>query len=214
MRGKKIIPIIVLILNGINLFCQNTTFQEIRSKVEVDSKSDIISGQKLEDTLFINASIIVLKSYSELMNIKFEFIQKNIKTMMAARPAFGTVLKKREKRSYKIIISTNPSNNSEQLFHQISINAYVGILSHEFAHLTCYNNKTSLQLIIYGIGYYFNRRKIERETDQIAIQHGFGKELLEYNRFIYNCNLVSKKYLNNKKKNYLSINEIEMIIDK
>jgi hypothetical protein len=214
MRPLLVALIVLLVFGGINIFCQNISFNQIRGIREVDTESNIKGNHIYFDSLLISAALLVSKKYPELKKVNIEFHYKNIKTMMAARPLCGSLLLKKNKRKYEIIVSTNSTNNSDKLFQQLSINSFAGILSHEFAHLLCYNQKSGLQLLYYGIYYFFNKKEVERETDQIAIQRGFGIELLEYDQYIFNSNLVSKKYLKNKIKNYLSINEIEMIIDK
>jgi len=213
-KHLKLFLIIALIFRVITTFCHDASIIEITKSGNFNTFTNYDRNQYYLDSSFINAALIVLKRYPELENIKIKYIKKNINTMMAARPVIGSTLKQMGKRKYKIITSTNPKNKSEKLFRQISINAYEGILSHEFAHILCYSKKTGVQLIFYSIAYPFKKRKIERETDQIAIDRGFGKELIEYNQFIITSNLVSKKYLKNKERNYLSIKEIEKIIYK
>jgi hypothetical protein len=210
----KILIVLVLIIRG---YFDNNCYAKILSgnseTREFDSITKIICRQGNIDTTFIIASKIVLNKYPELENIHIEFVNRDIKTMMAARPTLLSFFKQREKRNYIIIISTNLKNSSKLFFRELSANAKVGIISHEFAHILCYNNQSGFQLLFYGVKYLFNKREIERETDKITIHHGFGKNLIEYVQFVYNSNLVSKSYLDLKKRNYLSINEIKEISD-
>jgi hypothetical protein len=213
MNQRTIILVVFFLLGSLIAYNQENSFADTIFIDIVNSLSKAKSNQKILDTKIMLATNSVSNKYPELKNIHVEFIRKNIKTMMAARPTLLSAFRKKEKRKYSIIISTNPDNNSELFFDQLSYTATIGIISHEFAHILTYNNKTGVQLLLYGEKYLFIKRKIERETDKITVLHGFGKELIEYDQHIYKSSLVSKKYLKLKSRNYLSINEIQTIND-
>jgi hypothetical protein len=207
---NKRILLVILLLIVVNRYsnCQNN------SKQKFDEIKNNNICNKAFDTTFIKASNIASAAYPELQDISIVFKRGEIKTIMAARPIFLAIFHKSSKREYQIILSNSKQNDCEQLFCQISMSALIGILGHEYAHLLTYNDKSSIQLVFYAVNYLFNKKKIERETDLIAIKKGFGKNLLEYNLYVTNCNFVSKKYLKNRENNYLSINEIREKINR
>jgi len=178
-----------------------------------DKKSDTLEfGCNNEfDSLFLYAHGIALSAYPELNNTSIIYKKAKIKTIMAARPVIWTVFNKKDKRKYKIVLSNNPKNNSDSIFCQISKLALIGILGHEYAHLLSYNEMSTVKLAFFGIKYVINKKKIERETDSMAIQRGFGNELLEFNRFVNESKFVSKNYIERRQNYYLSVNEIERI---
>jgi hypothetical protein len=58
-----------------------------------------------------------------------------------------------------------------------------GLLAHELSHLEVYERMSWITLAFYGLRYSLSdsfKRTVEREADLLAIQHGFGKELLMY----------------------------------
>ena len=63
-------------------------------------------------------------------------------------------------------------------------------------------------MVLFGIKYLFMKRKVERYTDIIAIEHGMGKQLYDLNMFIRYNPSTDKKYLRFKEKNYLNPEEI------
>lgn len=61
-----------------------------------------------------------------------------------------------------------------------------GLLAHELSHLEVYERMNWITLAFYGLRYSFSdtfKRTVEREADLLAIQHGFGKELLAYREY-------------------------------
>jgi hypothetical protein len=186
---------------------------QIQLQQRFDEVHNTFGFSKRFDSLFFHASTIAFSAYPELKNIEIVYKEGQLKTIMAARPILLSIFRQKSKRKYKILLSNNSINNCEQLFCQIPAPALTGILGHEYAHLLTYNNKSSVQLILYAFKYLFNKKDIERETDLITIKHGFGKELIDYNIYILNSDLVSKRYLKKRHNNYLSINEIHESID-
>jgi hypothetical protein len=187
------------------------TLSNTQTKPEIEY-GNVLNSYKCNnsfDSIFIESLNIALSAYPELKDVQIHYEKRQLKTIMAARPYLINLFRSKDKKTYKIILSNNIENHCDELFCKIPEKALIGILGHEMAHILSYYNKSTFQLICYGVKYFFNKKQIERETDFLAIKHGFGEELLEYNIFVLNSNLVSKKYLKNRQINYLSINEIE-----
>lgn len=58
-----------------------------------------------------------------------------------------------------------------------------GLLAHELSHIEVYERMSWPMLALYGLRYSLSdsfKRMVEREADMLAIQHGFGDELLAY----------------------------------
>ena len=180
---------------------------------ELDSIYHVYGNKKVFDSAMLIPSLLAISYYPELKNARIQFRHKKIPTLMAARPAPGSLLRKREKRLYLIIISTNPDNHSHTLFQNMSVSSKTGIIGHEYAHLLEYEKKSNFGLILYGIQYFFARRKIERETDMTAISRGLGNEMLEYTLHLKTSRLISRKYHKRKKKYYLSAAEIRNLVE-
>jgi hypothetical protein len=152
--------------------------------------------------------LVALSFYPQLKNvpISFEF-GKTIATM-TAQPKLSSFFKSQEKRDYKITINTTKS--AKDILNNLSFNALVGWIGHELAHITQYMEKSNGGLLLTGMSYLIPgyRKKFERETDLIAIQHYMGFALYEGVKYTMCCSGASsshKAYLN---KYYLSPEEI------
>lgn len=147
--------------------------------------------------------------FPELDGSKIEVRRKKITTMMAARPKRNFLFLGRDNRTYVLLITNKGSMNADSVYNELSSCAIIGVLGHELSHIVTYTEKSGSELVFFGIRYFFNRKKIEAETDLIAIEHGFGQGLVEYTHTIHHSPFVNKKYLQRKKKYYLSANELE-----
>jgi Zn-dependent protease with chaperone function len=61
-----------------------------------------------------------------------------------------------------------------------------GLLAHELSHIEVYERMNWFILAMYGLRYSLSdsfKRTVEREADMLAIQHGFGEELLAYREY-------------------------------
>lgn len=97
--------------------------------------------------------------------------------------------------------------------HNIPEDALEAIMAHELVHSEDYYNGSTIRTII-PIGVKVSKKKsraqYERKTDLKTIMYGYGKGLISYKKFQYP--LLSPKQLERKKKEYLTIEEIELIL--
>lgn len=148
--------------------------------------------------------LIALSRYPELAHVKIEFVFKKIATTMAARPCSNVLFRKGGNRDYRIFINTDAEKIKGVLLHQVPFNAQVGIIGHELAHILDYESKSAGGLVVTGIRYVSKkfRSRMEKETDQIAIQRGFGWQLYAFTDYLFTCKEVPASYLEYKKKVY------------
>ena len=158
----------------------------------IDSLNAELGVNKRFDSLMHKPALLALAHYPELRTTHIEYRYKKLPTLMAARPAFDFLFRSSKKRRYIIFISNNPENNSRQLFRNMSLTAKTGILGHEYAHILEYEKLSNLGMLWYSVNYFMNRRKIERETDRMAIERGLGNEMLEYTTHIKTSQLISR----------------------
>ncbi|EAQ50733.1 MULTISPECIES: hypothetical protein [Leeuwenhoekiella] len=163
---------------------------------------------------------IALSYYPELAEtpIAFRFKKDIKKSTMQAQPAFKSLLKPRKKRSYVIFISKKIKIESESFkITDIPSDVLIGWIGHELGHIMDYRDRSSLDLIWFGIKYlYFPKfiREAERAADTFAVSHGMGKYILVTKDFILNHAHISAKYKARIKKLYLSPEEIMILINK
>lgn len=210
MRFWKIVLVISLFF--ILFEVDGHVVKEFSNPKQFDSLLCYYGNNKTFDSTMLLPALLAIQYYPELKNTHIEFKYKNIPTLMAARPKLWSVFNTKKNRTYVLIISTNPENHSNKLFQNMSLSSKTGILGHEFAHFIDYEQKSNFELLIFGIKYIFSKKKIERETDKVAIERGLGIEMLDYTLHIKKSKLTSKKYRARKKKFYLSETEIRNLV--
>jgi hypothetical protein len=129
------------------------------------------------------AILTALSHYPELKDIKINFtpVQKH-KVPYGTTPALHTLLNKPESRQYNVTILEEAKGPMRQaLLKNLPIDAQVGVMGHEIAHVLQYHNMSRGQLLGSLVSYLQPsfQRKIERGADLATILHGLGKQLLE-----------------------------------
>ena len=129
---------------------------------------------------------------------------------MQAQPTPNFIFKRKNKRAYCIFVNDNPELTGIN-YQDLSFNALVGWIGHEFAHLIDYSSMNNRELLGFIATYVFDKRemrKTERQADKETIKRGLGIQLLDGVVFFEKNEKVSKRYRKRKKKNYLSEEEI------
>lgn len=78
--------------------------------------------------------------------------------------------------SLNVFIDINRINS-----YQWPRDALIGLFAHELAHMVSYHRRSVLGRMSFIWNYYFSkaaRRKVEHEADRIAIERGYGEELV------------------------------------
>ena len=156
------------------------------------------------------AFYVALAHYPELHHKKISLKLKSIKSTMQAQPHPNFILKRKSQRAYKININNNPDYTGI-FYRDLSFNALVGWLGHEFAHILEYTKMNNRELLGFISSYVFDKRtmrKTERTADRETIKRGLGMQLLDGAHFFHRSKKVSKRYREKNKKYYLSEKEI------
>jgi len=178
------------------LSLSSTTYGQYGKAREVWQPADITDAyyQKLVDTFgkykklpkgYEKQALIALSHYPELKETRIVFkIRKRGGAPFAARPTGWSLLfRKPAKRKYRILISqkTKPVL-SPILMKHLSFNAQIGVMGHELAHTSFYLQQKFGAMIKIAVSTFSARYldKFEYETDQIAIAHGLGFQLLSW----------------------------------
>jgi len=165
------------------------------------------------DTLAV-AFRLAATHYPDLDGTKIHLKYGRIKTTMAALPRFGSIFKKPSKRTYKIIVNSNPHKPQAKLIYDAPFDAVVGVMGHELAHLSDYNTKSSWQIVRTGVRYMSKkqRKKIEHQTDSITIARGLGMQLYQFAYYVAYEADVDEAYRQYKLEVYMTPEEIMAII--
>ncbi|WP_010521488.1 hypothetical protein [Aquimarina agarivorans] len=160
-----------------------------------------------------------LSFYPSLKNTPIEFVIKPSmkKSFMKAQPKFSTLLKPTYKRAYLIFINESFTLEDKKLdLKDIPSDVLVGWLGHELGHVMDYKERSTLNLLWFGIRYYFSGnyiRKAERIADSYAVSHQMTDYIICTKNFILNHADLSDKYKSKIKRLYVSPNEILKIVE-
>jgi hypothetical protein len=154
--------------------------------------------------------LVALSCYPELKNTSIEFKFGNLNFTMISKPKFRSILKDRTQREYVIIIQRPGLSKNNLEWDVLSFNAMVGWIGHELGHILHYSHKSSGGILFMGMKYAVPgyRRKMERFTDQLAIQHNLGYALYEGVDYTINLSRAKEQYKRNQQKFYLHTEEI------
>ena len=159
-----------------------------------------------------------LSYYPELENTVIEFrFKKDIKkSTMLAQPVFWSLLNPRKKRKYLILMSRKFKISGKE-FKTVNVDSdiLIGWLGHELGHITDYKNRSSLNLIWFGIKYALSDnyiREAERAADAYAVTSGMEAYILKTKHFILNNAEIDAAYKARIKKYYLSPDEILLLV--
>jgi len=163
--------------------------------------------------------LTALSYYPELKNttINFEFKKKIKKSTMQAQPSFGSLFRKKEKRSYNIYMSETVNISGETLYTKnMPSNVLIGWIGHELGHVMDFRDRSNFNLIWFGIKYVLSDKHIvetERSADTFAVQSGMEKYILKTKEFILNQANIDKEYIARIKRYYLSPEEIMELVN-
>lgn len=99
--------------------------------------------------------------------------------------------------------------------HKLNKDAVFGVLAHELAHQVSYRKRSFFSKWFFLWNYYLSLKKrseVEKEADEITVQRGYGKELLEERKSQNKRYSDDKEKLKLVKKVYLSKEEVEELL--
>lgn len=163
-------------------------------------------------------TLIALSHYPELKNtrIRFIFTPKLKRSVMAARPVIPSLLKRREKRTYNVLI--NPVfklAHSFETIRQIPDRVMIGWIGHELGHIMDYENKSTWGMLGFGLSYGLSKkyiRKAERIADRFAVERGLGEHLVATKSFILDHTELPQAYQEKIATLYLSPDDIMELV--
>jgi hypothetical protein len=164
-----------------------------------------------------------LSHFPELRATPIRFKVKASRMTAKTRPTVISSFLPKGCRKYLITISDQsiPDLNPILLKAQ-PYEAQVGLLGHELSHISDFSRKSSFKSFRDLVGHLSARwlDKMEFHTDWIAIQHGLGKNLQAWSRFIRNTMQVEYwrgsgyvKNKNNRIERYMNPDTIQKYMD-
>jgi len=210
----RLIAFVVSLVAASNAIAQDQPDQFYLKKEEfkthiTELRNEFGKNKIIPDELELEC-LVALSFYPELKNTDIEFRFGELNFTMVSKPRFSSILENRTRRRYLIIIQKSGLSKNNLEWSELSFNALVGWIGHELGHVLHYSHKSSGGIVFMGAKYAFPayRRKMERFTDQLAIQHNLGYALYEGVDYTLNCSNASAHYKNNQVKYYLGPDEI------
>lgn len=155
-----------------------------------------------------------LSFYPELKDTKIDFVlTNNIKhSYMQAQPKWYGVFQNKKNRAYLIKIKPYFDLQDQNIpVSELPYEILVGWIGHELGHILDYVERSSLNMMGFGVNYVTSKRKMieaENRADINAIEHGLGKYILSCKKFVLTTELFSKDYRNRINKHYMSPEEV------
>ena len=134
-------------------------------------------------SVFEKPILKALSYFPELRDVHIVFRIQQAYTPLSTKPAFISIFKRKNHRTYIITISKKTIDTLSHLLYQnLDFEEQVGIMGHELSHVVDFNKKNFFQSGRIGIGHLSKKflDKMEYHTDLICIQHGLGKYLEAY----------------------------------
>lgn len=133
-------------------------------------------------------------------------------SFMLAQPKIPSLLRPKQKREYQIIIRKKFFLKNRHFANgRIPSQVMVGWLGHELGHLIDYKDRSSWNLIWFGIRYYFSTSfliKAEISADQNAVDAGLTNELILSKEFGRNSRFFPTSYVRKLVALYPSIDQV------
>ena len=155
-----------------------------------------------------------LAGYPELNDTHIEFKWGKIarQSFMLAQPIIPTLLKHRSKRGYQIIMKRHFFMDNPKFPNgRVLSNVIVGWLAHELGHVLDYKDRSSINLMWFGVMYYFSHdflRKADISADKNAVERGFIDSIVESKRFDRNPKYFPQSYINKLNTLYPSVFQV------
>ncbi len=205
-----------LLIGSFIIIGQRVVAPRLYSEIKLQPKKDSLMQSVGKNKEFLVGydliSLVALTHFPELKDAKILFKSKSINSTMQAKPKGLNVFRRKGKRKYVVIINTI---NPKVPLDSISFNAKIGVLGHELAHIIDYESKNFWQIIGIGLRYGNKkyRAKFERATDQRTLDYGLKWQSYDFSTYVFKYNQNNTKYLEYKKKVYMTPEEILLQLD-
>ncbi|HVZ57303.1 MAG TPA: hypothetical protein VG870_11635 [Chitinophagaceae bacterium] len=148
---------------------------------------DRLSYRKTIPPEFSEPIRTALAHFPELQRVRILFRIRRAYTPLSTKPAFWSLFKRRNHRTYLVTISSQSIDTlSHLLYRNLNFTEQVGIMGHELSHVADFNSKNLLRSAASALGHLSQRYldRLEYRTDSICICHGLGGYLEAYSRHV------------------------------
>mgnify|MGYP006945861185 FL=1 len=137
----------------------------------------------------------------------------DFKLILQYESKIPSLFRKKEKRAYQIIMRKDFFLKNRQFANgRIPSEVKIGWLGHELGHVLDYKDRNSLNLVWFGIMYYFSKsflKKAEITADRNTVEHGMIKELVTSKEFGRDPKYFPMSYVNKLNGLYPSVADVK-----
>jgi hypothetical protein len=147
----------------------------------------------------------IQRIYNEIKKSSFNDLSENSRLVFKNFNYFGFA----SPFSLNVLINIHKINDCN-----LPEDAVKGLIAHEFSHQVSFLRRSYMGRFLYIWSYPFSKTKkrlVEKEADEITIERGFAREMLLMRKYKFNCE--NEKHLEESKQVYLSVEELERLID-
>ena len=134
---------------------------------------------------------------------------------MRAQPVLNRSFWRRATRHYRVDFSSHLEVTEHVRVRELPEEVVVGWFAHELGHIVDYLHRPWRGMIAFGLGYaLWSRymREAERRADSIAVDHGFGAQIIATKQYLMEHATLPEHYKSRLRKYYLSADEIEALV--
>lgn len=212
--GSLFLPFFALALSGPGSDVVRSYSEERFDEAYLDSLAGLYGVEGAVPESYRTPFLIAISAYPELQGVPIHFEEGDLKTSMAAQPVPSSLFGPRGERRYRILVDTLDPGSEGKLFSELPFDARIGIMAHELAHVLDYVDRDIGGLLQYGLRYVFegSRKALEARTDRIAVDRGFGWQLLAFKAHLREKAELAPSYLAYKEKIYLSAEDLRGLL--
>lgn len=167
---------------------QNGTreYVEIEELMNYDALLKEYGNNKQLPEGFELQTLLALKHYPELRDIRINFIIDNVSIPLSSRPHWSSMLRSAKSRTYQVIIDNElEGSRGALLLKNQPFNAQIGIIGHELAHTVYYLNRSFFGIVGNALCQFTDCRiRFERATDMRLIDYGLGWQRFDHATFV------------------------------
>ncbi len=173
----------------------------------------LVKFEKVADARLRKIFAATLERYEFQREITVVLRGTRIKgSTMQAQPILGLLSLFQGTSRYCIRLGAYVRHSNSLLVATLDEEVLTGWFAHELGHVYDYHQRSTWDMIVFGIKYVVSRsfrRRVEHRADEIAIEQGFYKELISTKKFLFTDQGISPAYRKRLQKYYMSMDDLE-----
>ncbi|WMJ74898.1 hypothetical protein RCC89_17270 [Cytophagaceae bacterium ABcell3] len=176
------------------VLCSELSAQNIRKSFEnnrlTEEEIDYVIkeyGQKKDiPDEFREQIATALLYFPELKDTRISFRIYDASSPLLARPTFFSAVFRNARRRHYIIGISNDQNMAPVLLENLHLDAQIGVLGHELAHIADFVKRDRIGLLGVALGNIHKKKmdRIEFDADRRTIDHGLGWQLYSWSTHV------------------------------